>query len=354
MTIKSLHYDYDVTFDQSAGEIHAYLAKYPHKVVVIDERVHDLYNGLLSPQLADLPIYRVVASENTKTLDGVQNLLNWLLENKCNRSTTVIGIGGGIVQDLVTFTSNIFYRGASFVLVPTTLLSMCDSCIGAKCGINYGNFKNQLGVIHAPKGVHIFGEFLNTLEDREVKSGYGEILKLAITGSTEAFNLLVHQVRTHGLRGDHVLGMIKQSLEIKKGIIEEDEYEKDLRRVLNYGHTFGHALEALTHHAIPHGLAVAWGIDVVNFLQLERNPNLQSLYERTHEFIRTHLTFKLDAFPSPQDLVEMTKRDKKMQGSTLNLAVPTDFGALSIEATSVDQSLVESVERYLNTSNVYG
>jgi 3-dehydroquinate synthase len=353
MTIKSMHYDYDVTFDQSIDNLSERLDAYNNKVVVIDERVYELYEPLLSPTLGDIPTYQVSAAESTKTLEGVQNLIDWLLENKCNRSTTIVGIGGGIIQDLVTFTSNVFYRGASFVLVPTTLLSMCDSCIGAKCGINYGNFKNQLGVIHAPRGVHIVASFLNTLDERDIKSGYGEILKLAITGSDDAFQNLVAKVNSNGLKGDHLLALIQQSLEIKKSIIEEDEYEMDLRRILNYGHTFGHALEALTNHAIPHGLAVAWGIDVINYLQNEKRPAMQPLYELAHRFIADHLSFRLEVFPTAADLVEMTKRDKKMSGTILNLAIPRQVGDLVIQPTELNQSLVDAVARYLREENVY-
>ena len=353
LKIKSLHHDYVVTFDSSVAELAEYTERYVNKVVVVDATVADLYRETLSSVLTAVPTYVVPATEATKTLEGVQALVDWLLDQKCNRSTTIIGIGGGIIQDLVTFTSNIFYRGASFVLVPTTLLSMCDSCIGAKCGINYGSFKNQLGVIHAPVGVHIFSDFLDTLEDRDVKSGYGEILKLAITGSRDAFDFLVEQVDANGLRGSHLLPLIQQSLEIKKQIIEEDEYEKDLRRILNYGHTFGHALEALTNHAIPHGLAVCWGIDVINYLQASQEPTTQSFFVEIHDFISKHLEFRLVEFPSAEELVEMTKRDKKMQGSILNLAIPAGFGDLQIRPTNVDGTLVRTVKQYLETANVY-
>lgn len=353
MNIESLHYDYSVTFDEGVDSLARHLGTYQNAVVVIDERVHDLYKSQFDTVLGEMATYRVRATEDTKTLDGVQSLLNWLLDQNCNRSTTVVGIGGGIIQDLVTFTSNIFYRGASFVLVPTTLLSMCDSCIGAKCGINYGNFKNQLGVIHAPRGVHIVSDFLGTLDEVDVKSGYGEILKLAITGSSNALENLLRQVDSNGLRGPHVLGLIRQSLEIKKVIIEKDEYETDLRRILNYGHTFGHALEALTHHAIPHGLAVAWGIDLINYIQSAQQPELRPLFTKAHDFIAAHLAFRLEEFPSAIELVEMTKRDKKMSGKILNLAVPKSVGELVIRPTELDQALVAVVDQYLLQQNVY-
>ncbi len=353
MMIKSLHHDYAVTFSESVDALGSQLEKYQNKVFVIDNRVLDLYSEKLSPIFDGSPTYAVSALESTKTVEGVQKLLDWLLEQNCNRSTTIIGVGGGIVQDLVTFTSNIFYRGTSFVLVPTTLLSMCDSCIGAKCGINYGSFKNQLGVIHAPSGVHIIADFLDTLDEVDIKSGYGEILKLAITGSQVAFDELVHQVELNGLQGPHLLDLVRQSLEIKKVIIELDEYEHDLRRILNYGHTFGHALEALTNHMIPHGLAVAWGIDVINYLQAEREPRLRALYVQAHDFISSHLSFKLDVFPSATELVDMTKRDKKMSGKILNLALPNSAGELIISPTELDESLVRTVAKYLQDENVF-
>jgi 3-dehydroquinate synthase len=353
MTIKSLHYDYVVSFDQEVEALKARISKYRDAVAVIDERVYELYRGRLDDTLTGVPIYTVPALESTKTLEGVTELLDWLLAQKCNRSTTIIGIGGGIIQDLVTFTSNVFYRGASFVLVPTTLLSMCDSSIGAKCGINYGNFKNQLGVIHAPRGVHIVAEFLGTLDDIDVKSGYGEILKLAITGSEDATRNVYDTVGKSGLRGEHLLGLIRQSLEIKKVIIEKDEYESDLRRILNYGHTFGHALEALTNHAIPHGLAVAWGIDLINYLATNQDPQLTGFRDEASKFIKQHLDFKLTGFPAAEELVEMTRRDKKMTHGLLNLAIPRAYGELGIVATQLDERLVAVVNEYLTTRNVY-
>ena len=353
MLIKSLHHDYEVTFDETLTKLPERLSEYKNVVVVIDKRVQELYGNQIKEIVARYPAYPVPAYETTKTLDGVKDLVDWLLEQKCNRSTTIVAIGGGIIQDLVTFTSNIFYRGSSFVLVPTTLLSMADSCIGAKCGINYGNFKNQLGVMHSPKGVHIVSEFLETLNDVDVKSGYGEILKLSITGGMPFFQRLTKELNRHGLRGPDLLGLIHQSLEIKKRIIEEDEHEADLRRILNYGHTFGHALEALSNHAIPHGLAVAWGIDLINFVEKSERTEVEDLYADVSGVVSNFLSFQLTEFPSASVLLEMTKRDKKMVGSTLNLVVPQDFGDLVIRPTELDVRLERQVANYLQSSNVY-
>ena len=182
LEIKSLHKKYKVTFDEDFKSVSSRLSEYRNSVFVIDRRVFLLYESLLETLIAGRPFVLVEANESTKTLTGVQNLIEWLLETGCNRSTTIIGIGGGIVQDLVTFTSNVFYRGASYVLVPTTLLSMCDSCIGAKCGINFGSYKNQLGVIYAPSGVHIVAQFLDSFRI----GGNPEIGDYWITGFIQA------------------------------------------------------------------------------------------------------------------------------------------------------------------------
>jgi len=353
LTIKSLHKDYAVTFDQQLKLLSTRLSAYRNSVFVIDKRVFELYKTRIETVTTDRPVLLVEAIESTKTLEGVQNTIDWLLQNECNRSTTIVGLGGGIVQDLVTFTSNVFYRGTSFVLIPTTLLSMSDSCIGAKCGINYGAYKNQLGVIHAPIGVHIVTEFLETLDEIDIESGYGEILKLAITGSSDALDELIQKVDAHGLRGDHLLKLIRQSLKIKQVIIEQDEYEVDLRRILNYGHTFGHALEALTNHAIPHGLGVAWGIDLINFIAKEQNKEFANTDLRIHKFVSQYLPFSLREFPSATELVNMTRRDKKMSNGFLNLALPRSCGDIYICPTVLDDRLVGLVDTYLKTRNVY-
>jgi len=354
LKIKSLLHDYDVSFDPDFSRLKVRLSQYDNSVVVIDKTVSNLFKADLGPFLHERPVYEVDADEQLKTLAGVTELIEWLLKMRCNRSTTIVSIGGGIVQDLVTFTSNIFYRGTKYVLVPTTLLSMSDSCIGAKCGINFRTYKNQLGVMHSPRAVHINTGFLKTLEDIDVASGYGEILKLSLTGENPFFVELVGGVNSLGLRGEHCLGLIRKSLETKRTIIEVDEYETDLRRILNYGHTFGHALEALTGHAIPHGLAVAWGIDVVNYVALDEGLLAKQHFDAIHDFILEHLTFSLAAFPSGTELVEMARRDKKMANGVLNMVLLSKPGDLGIYSRKLDETLIGIIDSYLESHNVYG
>ena len=349
--IKSLHHDYRVQFHESLFSACQPLLDIPESVCVIDKRVASLHAESLAPLLNSRPTLELDALESTKTLAGVETIIDWMLENGCTRSSTVIAIGGGIIQDAVTFTSNIYYRGVRFILLPTTLLSMCDSCIGAKCGINHGSFKNQLGVLHAPHEVHVATPFLDTLDDVDICSGYGEIIKLALTENDTDIETVFSAVNEGGTRCPELLTMIRRSLEIKQAVIEEDEYETDLRRILNYGHTFGHALEALTNHAVPHGLGVAWGITLINELSIQRGHPIEELAAQLRDFITEHFSFELDEFPSAEKLIEMTRRDKKVSGGLLNLVLLRGAGDLIIDPVPFDDDLLNGVRRFLDSSN---
>ena len=350
LNISSLHHDYRVTFHQELTSAIEPLLDVQESVCIVDRNVANLHGDALNPLLGSRPTLLLDALESTKTLDGVEEVLNWMLDQGCTRSSTVIAIGGGIVQDVVTFTSHIYYRGVRFILLPTTLLSMCDSCIGAKCGLNHGSFKNQLGVLHAPNDVRIVTPFLDTLSDDGMRSGYGEIVKLALTENATDIDEVIRSVDRNGLRCPELLSMIRRSLQIKKAVIEEDEYESDLRRILNYGHTFGHALEALTDHAVPHGLGVAWGIDLVNHLSVRRGFPIEDLRHRLHEFIDRNLSFDLLDFPSAEELIDMTRRDKKVAAGRLNLVLLRGPGDLVIEPTPFDDHLTEGVHEFLEAT----
>ncbi len=352
LDISSLHHDYRVTFHHEISGAIRPLLDITESVCVIDRNVAELHADALAPLVESRPTLLLDALETTKTLDGVVQIVDWMLEQSCTRSSTVIAIGGGIIQDAVTFTSHIYYRGIRFILLPTTLLSMSDSCIGAKCGINHGSFKNQLGILHAPNDVRIATPFLDTLHDNDVRSGYGEIVKLALTENATDIDWVIGSVDRDGLRGPELLAMIRRCLEIKKVVIEEDEYETDLRRILNYGHTFGHALEALTDHAVPHGLGVAWGIDLVNHLSIRRGFPIKDFGSLLHDFIDRHLAFELADFPTAEALIDMTRRDKKVAAGQLNLVLLRGPGDLVIEPTPFDDDLMEGVREFLESAGV--
>lgn len=352
LPVRSGQGDYQVEFFGDVAELAGAIPR-SGAMVLADRRVAQLYDASLAPVFAQLPTCLVDATEDEKTLDGVGRLATWLQQHNATRYTQLVCVGGGIVQDLATFTAHVYYRGIKLVLVPTTLLSMSDSCIGAKCGINHNEFKNQLGVFHSPSRVLMSTRFAETLSDLDVASGYGEVLKLMLTGPGTHLQRLIDAVDAGGLRGPALPGLVRDSLEVKRQIIEADEYEADLRRVLNYGHTFGHSLEKLTAHAVPHGLAVAWGIDVVNYLAFRRGLLDRSVFEVVHAFVRRHLSCTIPRAITASELIAGARRDKKVQDGLVNLVLLERPGALRIVKTPFDDRLHEELTDYLNGHNAF-
>ncbi len=351
--VKSGQGDYSVEFQPDLDAVVSRLSAVPNPAVVIDRIVADRYRFPLSPLTDRFPTLFVDATEEEKSLDGAGKVCAWLQEQNATKQTTLVAIGGGITQDIVAFSAHIYYRGLRWVYVPTTLLAMSDSCIGAKCCINHGRYKNQLGAFHSPWQVHICTQFLETLGDEAVASGYGEILKLMFTGSRDHLARLIRSVKEGGLRNAELTNLLRESLEVKKAVIEVDEYEKDLRRILNYGHTFGHALETLTDHAVPHGLAVAWGMDLVNHIARRRGMLTESDFRSVHDFVREYLFCPLPRKIDTAALIAAARRDKKVADGQVNLILAEKPGSLRVVRTPFDAHLETQIRDYLENVNVF-
>lgn len=358
LTIRSRQGDYLVEFHERIEEAVTALIKDESSrgsdiYVVCDENVARLHEQSLAPLLDLYPTLILPATEETKALSGVSRLVDWLIEHRAVRTSTVIAVGGGCIQDLVSFTAHLYYRGISWIFLPTTVLSQADSCIGAKSGINVLPFKNQLGVLHSPREIFVAAEFLETLPDLEVASGYGEIVKLSVTSSRHFLTLLESALAEGGLRNPHLLELTHASLAAKQEIIEEDEYESDLRRILNYGHSFGHALEALSNHQIPHGLGVLWGIDIINALSVQWGVTSTQIASRLTQLIRGNFDYSLPLVPTADELVDMLARDKKVAHGKMHFALLVDEGEFVLDPRPLNSELRRQVAEYLETDFVF-
>lgn len=352
LPIASAQGDYEVVFHPSVDAAIAATLAIDDAFYLVDRNLLALYASELAP-LRDARLLALDATEEEKTLAGVTKVVTFLQQNNATKRSTVVAIGGGIIQDLATFSSHLYYRGIRWLFVPTTLLAMSDSCIGAKCGINLGEFKNQLGVFQSPSGVHVATDFIRTLTDHDVASGYGEILKLLLTGQEAGFTKLRDIIDAEGLLTPRLPELIYDSLAVKKAVIEEDEYESDLRRILNYGHTFGHALESLTAHAVPHGLGVVWGIDLVNWIAVERGLLAREHFDAIHAFILRHLTFRLPRPIAPAELIAASRRDKKASGGEVNLILLERPGRLRIVRVPFDAELERQIATWLERFDAF-
>lgn len=200
-------------------------------------------------------IFFVTSTEKKKSFKIYKKIINELLKKQYTKKDTLVGVGGGIVCDLTTFVAGTFKRGIKHTLIPTTLLAMIDASIGGKGGINFHSFKNQVGIIKQPDEIIICTDFLNTLPEAEYKSAYGEIIKYAFISKC------IYSLIKEGFKVDS--DFISKCIDLKLSFVTEDPNENGKRKILNLGHTIGHALEAMSRGKISHGLAVAYGIQYI-------------------------------------------------------------------------------------------
>jgi 3-dehydroquinate synthase len=267
------------------------------------------------------------ASEDVKNIATVMIIIKRMTAGRT--PTRVIVIGGGVVQDVGAFVSTIFNRGIEWIYWPTTLLAMGDSCIGGKSSLNTPDAKNKVGTFNCPSSVFINKRFLDTLDFAAIMSGHGEILKLCMIG--DALDMY---------ETSDVVNLIKVSLLIKKSVIEIDQFDKGIRRALNYGHTIGHAIEAMSGFSVPHGIAVIKGMLVVNKLFGYGDPK----FER--------IAFTLINTPGANidtdKLKNLLLNDKKMVKDTLQFIVPNGPGNFDYKFMEINDELCERIKGMLS------
>jgi len=304
-------------------------------VVLIDKKLMNLHQFFMLPET--VKTYPIVAIEKNKTIETCLELVSFLSENGFNKANTLHVIGGGIIQDIGSFTSAIYKRGIDWILYPSTLLSMCDSCIGGKNGINFKGAKNQLALFSSPKQVVICTKFIDTLEDREIKSGLGEILKLVSMGGKSMIENYCSVVKNGSVKStDIYIDLIRDSLCVKKQVIEEDEFELTIRKSLNYGHTIGHALEVMSGHEIPHGEAVAIGMLLVNKMY---KFDLDLLNQACYDIIDKDRIKNLDT----SNLRQLILKDKKTFGNKTTFIALKNYGETVFIDEIVDDKLIENI-----------
>ena len=332
----------------AAAEVARLLAERPRARLLVDAKVRALH--LAGLQVEPGRVLELDASEQVKSLaGGVIPVLDWLAEAGLTRTDPLLVVGGGIVQDVGGFAAHLFKRGLPWTYLPTTLLSQCDSCIGAKAGVNHGRFKNQLALFAAPRQVVIDPALLATLAPLELRSGLGEIVKLHLTGGPFFADRLAaaFEAAGGGLPSLEALRTLTwDSLVVKRAVIERDEFELDHRRALNYGHTIGHAIENLSGFAIPHGQAIGFGMAIVNRVAVHRGLLAPPTHDRVQALLGRILDPASRATLGALDLGQLRdalSRDKKNTGTTLNLVVMTEVGRLAFLGVENDQRLSDEL-----------
>jgi 3-dehydroquinate synthase len=320
-------------------------------VIITDRNVESPHAQLAAASLneagSSVDVLVVEPGEETKSVECANQLYEKLLDLGADRKTAVVAVGGGVVGDLAGFVAATFARGLPFVQVPTTLLAQVDSSVGGKVGVNLPAAKNMVGAFWQPTGVLIDTGVLKTLPDREYRSGLAEVVKYGVILDAEFFAYLEQHVRELATRDPAVLEhIITSSCRLKADIVEKDEREETgLRSVLNYGHTFCHAIEAVAGYGeFLHGEAVSIGMLCASRLAERLGRVDRTLTQRQHDLLKA-LGLPVD-FP-PLDhatILDAMSRDKKVENGKLRFVLPTRLGHVELVG-DVDPADVRAVLR---------
>ena len=322
-------------------------------VFLVDEKVVSIHEQALSGILNQGPVVQVTALEENKSLEKMPEIMDALLKAGIRRGDTLVVIGGGIVQDIGCYIASTLFRGLEWVFLPTTLLAQADSCIGSKSSINMLGHKNIVGTFNPPNEVHVCTAFLDSLTEVEIRSGIGEMLKVHMLDSLASLTDIVGSYDDLLADRKVLMTFLYRSLEIKKRFIEVDEFDKGIRNLLNYGHSFGHAIEGATNFRIPHGIAVTMGMDVANFVAEKMGVGTSEPFSVSHQTMQKNYS-GFETEPVPLDGFRASlEKDKKNIGDLLTLILPNqsnDLEKLQIEKTDAFWALCEEFFRDVRVS----
>jgi len=344
---------YDLIFTESIEkELGRVLESYSKSKIFIlmdsgaEEHCWHLLAGIKA--LQSVPKLIIQAGEQNKSLESVAKAWEFLSQNGANRHSLVINIGGGMLSDLGGFVASTFKRGCHFINVPTTLLSQIDASVGGKTGINFNGLKNEIGVINQPDMVVLSPEFLKTLPMKEFKSGFAEMLKHAIIFSQNYLDELI-AFNFNDINYSKLLNMIRKSVAVKQEFVMKDPMERDVRKVLNFGHTIGHSFESYAHHhklELYHGEAVALGMIGELYLSVKKKAFPQDKYEEIVKYIRDiYSDFSIFAKDYPE-FYQLMLHDKKNTDEGVNFTLLPNIGAYSIDNICNEEEVYEALSQY--------
>ena len=311
--VKTAMGGYDIYLERGAIKRAGEYFNLNRKVLIVtDSGVPQEYAETVASQCKDAVIYRFEQGEASKNFDTYKEILERLVTGGFTRTDCVVAVGGGVVGDMAGFAAASFMRGVDFYNIPTTVLSQVDSSVGGKTAIDFGGYKNIIGAFHQPKGVIIDSDTLKTLPSRQISNGLAESVKMSLTHDTELFAMF----ESENLDIDTV---IERSIKIKRSVVEADEKESGLRKVLNFGHTVGHAIESNTP-SLYHGECVALGM-----LPMCSG----SVRERLIKVLKK-LNLPIAVECDAQKIIDTMSHDKKMAGDSISVIFVENVGEFKI------------------------
>lgn len=303
--------------------------------------------------LRDATVITIAPGDIHKDMESLAHVWRSLGQGHGTRHSLLVNLGGGMVTDLGGFAASTFKRGIDFINIPTTLLAMVDASVGGKTGINLDSLKNEVGVFNDAKYVILDTEFLRTLDDENLRSGYAEMLKHGLISNEEDWaELLNFDLNAPDYK--HLATMLGKSVKVKERIVEEDPREKGIRKALNLGHTFGHAFESFSlrqyndHGTKPiqHGYAVAYGLICELYMSAVKAGFPTDKMRQTVQYVRENyglMPITCDDYP---ELIELMRHDKKNTAGIINFTLLSDIGEIIINQTATEDEIKECLDFY--------
>jgi 3-dehydroquinate synthase len=316
---------------------------------LVDQNLLKHHAAAFHGRLVESRAVLIDATEERKSYDAIEPVFLDLLGKGLKRDGNLVVVGGGVAQDIGCFVATVLARGIRWELVPTTLLAQADSCIGSKSSINIGSYKNQIGTFYSPHRVLLTPSVLESLSWDEIRSGVGEIIKFQLLTGEGEFRELMNDLGSLPGQPQMLTKWIYRSLQIKKGYIEEDEFDLGRRNLLNYGHTFGHAYESATHYGIPHGIAVALGILTATYVSVKLNMADRAHFEEVHAQILPWCQPYGDllATMNVNEAIQAMRRDKKNTADGVNCILTRGFGKMEKCRVDIDGLIVPSLQAFI-------
>ncbi|HRS67302.1 MAG TPA: 3-dehydroquinate synthase [Paludibacteraceae bacterium] len=298
------------------------------------------------PRLQNAHVITIPSGDENKNLNSLSEIWHYLSDNGATRHSLLINLGGGMITDMGGFAAATFKRGMNFINIPTSLLGAIDAATGGKTGINYLGFKNEIGSFASAKAVIVNSQFLTTLDTSNLLSGFAEMVKHALIADTD----LLYKTLNFDLDNiDYktLVELIKANLEIKAKIVAEDPHELGMRKALNFGHTFGHAFETLSHKTnepMLHGYAVMWGLVCELYLSHIELQLPQKIVTDVLYFAKENYGIFPFSCKQYDDLFELMKHDKKNEAQEINFTLLSDIGQVKINNKTTKNAIFETLD----------
>lgn len=317
--------------------------------IVTDSNVGALYadqvRAVVEKACAQVDVYTFEAGEEHKTLDTVKDIYRFLIEKHYDRKDMLLALGGGVVGDTCGYAAATYLRGVSFVQVPTTLLSMVDSSIGGKTGVDFEQYKNMVGAFHMPKLVYMNLSALSDLDERQYFSGFAEVMKSALIRDGIYYEWLIENMYEICERDlETVKEMVYRCNQIKRAVVEKDPTEQGERALLNLGHTLGHAIEKYKNFEMLHGECVALGCVAAAYISWKKELlSMEEYYEVRDMFVPFNLPISIDEI-EPEKIVALTKSDKKMEAGQIKFVLLKKIGKAFVAHDVTDEEMLAAVK----------